>query len=418
MRTLFITHYFPPEVGAAQSRLHDITSAFARRGHDVTVLTGFPNYPDGVILPQYRGRALAVEQLECVRVIRTAVFPAPNRGVSRRLLNHASFALSSMLSSAGAGRFDAVVVETPPLFTAAAGVIVGRLKRAAGVLNVADLWPDAAIQLGALHNRAAIAGARAIERFAYRHADAIAVPTPGLRRLLVARGLAAERVVVVPHGVDPARFPVDASASPIPGRVVYCGTVGMGHATGTLLEAARILERDGARHEFLIVGDGADRAMLAARARDSGVRGVTFAGRLPREALPALLTAAQVTVATQRDLPILGDALSTKVLEYMAAARPVAAAVSGWTGEVIARAGAGIVCPPEEPELLARAIAELTGDPARARAMGANGRRYVERHLTREVAVERLEAALEEAVTRRRGAVLAGVGGSRQRREA
>jgi glycosyltransferase involved in cell wall biosynthesis len=400
VRVLFVTHYFHPEVGAPQSRIHDLATSLSRRGHEVTVLTGFPNYPDGVIPPEYRGHVFHVEDLDRIKVIRTAVYPAPNRGVVRRLLNHASFAVSAIPASIRARRPDAVVVETPPLFTAAAGVVVAHLKRAGIVLNVADLWPDAVIALGALQNRAAIAGARAIERFAYRHADVITVPTPGLRRILLDRGYPDERIVVVPHGVDPRRFPVDSGAEPVSGRVVYCGTVGMGHATGTLIEAARTLERRGTRCEFLIVGDGAERAEVARRAQD--VSSVSFPGRIPREQLPALLATAEVTVATQRDVPLLADALSTKVLEYMAAARPVVGAVSGWTADVIESAGAGIVCPPEQPEALAQAIASLTADPAGAREMGLRGRRFVERHMTRDLAVERLEAALETSARRRR----------------
>ena len=126
-----------------------------------------------------------------------------------------------------------------------------------------------------------------------------------------------------------------------------------------------------------------------------GPESVTFAGRLPREELPELIATAEVTVATQRDLPLLADALSTKVLEYMAAARPVVAAVSGWTAEVVTGAAAGVVCPPEQPAALADAIAGLTADPGRARAMGLNGRRYVEAHLTRRIAVDRVERALD-----------------------
>jgi glycosyltransferase involved in cell wall biosynthesis len=393
VRILIITHYFPPEVGAPQSRLSDLASSLARRGHEVTVLTGFPNYPDGVIQSQYRGRWFQVERIECVEVIRTAVYPAPNRGVVRRLLNHASFALSCVVSSPRTGAADVVVVETPPLFTAAAGVVVARLKQAGMVLHVADLWPDAVIALGALESRVAIAGARAIERFAYRHADRIAVPSPGFRRVLLDRGQPPEQVVLVPHGVDPARFPRDGGPEPVPGRVVYSGTIGMSQGTGTLLDAAEILERAGHRYEFVLAGDGAERADLAARASD--MSSVTFAGWLPRDQLPSLLATAQVTVATQRNLPFWTDALSTKVLEYMAAARPVVGAVSGWTAEVIGRAKAGIVCPPEQPQELARAIAELASDPVRAREMGLSGRCYVERHLTRERAVDRLEQALE-----------------------
>ncbi|MGZ6708056.1 MAG: glycosyltransferase family 4 protein [Solirubrobacteraceae bacterium] len=394
MRVLFVTHYFHPEVGAPQTRLLELARELSRRGHEMTVLTGFPNYPDGVIPAPYRGRLLQVERLGDLRVVRAAVYPAPNRGVVRRLLNHLSFALSSVPASARCGPADAVVVETPPLFTAVAGILVGRLKRAPVLLNVADLWPDAAVELGALRHPGVIAAARALERFAYRHATAIAVPTPGLERVLRERGYPPERIIVVPHGVDPSRFG-GGRAPPVRRRVVYCGTIGMGHATGTLIEAARMLEQGGGGYEFLIVGDGAERAALEARARAWGLRSVTFAGRLPRDRLPDLLASADVTVVTQRDLPLLADALSTKVLEYMAAGRPVVAAVSGWTADVIADADAGVVCPPEEPVALAAAIARVTSDPDRAQAMGRNGRGFVEAHLTRRLAVDRLDRALE-----------------------
>ena len=220
------------------------------------------------------------------------------------------------------------------------------------------------------------------------------MPTPGLERTLLARGYPAARVLVVPHGVDTARFPLDSDVPPVPGRVVYCGTIGMGHAVGSLIEAARLLERDGIRFELLLVGDGAERAELESRTRQWGLRSVRFAGRRPREELPALLASAELAVATQRDAPLLADALSTKVLEYMAAARPVVAAAAGWTADVVASAGAGIVCPPERPDALAAAIAQLAADPERARTMGLAGRRYVEAHLTRALAIDRLDRAL------------------------
>jgi glycosyltransferase involved in cell wall biosynthesis len=394
VRVVLLTHYFHPEVGAPQTRLLELAGALSERGHDVTVVTGFPNYPDGVIQSAYRGRRFQVERLGELRVVRTLVYPAPNQGVGRRLLNHLSFALSSIVGAARAERADVVIVETPPLFTAAAGVAVAALKRAPLLLNVADLWPDAAIQFGALRHPTVIRAARALERFAYRHAAVIAVPTPGLERTLLERGYRAEQLIVVPHGVDPARFPLDTDASPVRGRVVYCGTIGMGQSVGTLIDAARMLERADGGHEFIIAGDGAERADLEERARRLGLRSVTFAGRLPRTELPELLASADVTVATQRDLPLLAEALSTKVLEYMAAARPVVAAASGWTAEVVTRAGAGVVCAPEQPAALAEALAQVTADPERARLMGRNGRRYVEANLTREVAVERLDRAL------------------------
>jgi glycosyltransferase involved in cell wall biosynthesis len=400
LRLLFLTHYFHPEVGASQTRLLELTEELSRRGHEITVLTGFPNYPDGVVPAPYRGRRFQIERLGALRIVRTAIYPAPNRGIVRRLLNHLSFALSSIPASLRAGDADAVIAETPPLFAAVAGVGVAELKRVPLLLHVADLWPDAAIQFGALRHRGVIAGARALERFAYGHPDMIAVPTPGLARVLRERGCPGERVIVVPHGVDSTRFSLDGDARRVPGRVVYCGTIGMGHAIGTLIEAARILEEGDGGHEFLIFGDGAERATLEARARGWGLRSVTFGGRLSRAQVPEVLASAEVTVATQRDLPLLADALSTKVLEYMAAAKPVVAAASGWTAEVINEAEAGIACQPEQPAALAEAIARVTADPARARAMGCNGRRYVEANLTRRVAVERLEGALQSLTGR------------------
>jgi hypothetical protein len=398
LRVLFLTHYFHPEVGAPQTRILELANELARKGHEITVLTGFPNYPDGVIAAPYRGRRLQTERLGDLRIVRTPIYPAPNRGVGRRLLNHLSFALSSMPASTRTGPADVVVVETPPLFAAVSGVAIAALKRAPLMLNVADLWPDAAIQFGALRHRRVIAGARALERFAYRHADRIAVPTPGLERVLGERGYPPERIVVVPHGVDPSRFPLDGDRDPVPGRVLYSGTIGMGHAVGTLIEAARRLEENGGGYEFLIVGDGAERAELEERTRELGLRSVTFAGRLPRSELPALLATADVAVATQRDLPLLADALSTKVLEYMAAGRPVVAAASGWTAEVIDRAGAGFVCPPEQPAALAEAIVRITADRESAREMGLSGRRYVEANLTRQVSSDRLDGALRSLV--------------------
>ena len=395
MRIAFLTHYFHPEVGAAQTRILELAQELARRGHEVTILTGFPNYPDGKIPRQYAHRAFQVKRCGDLRVVRTLIYPAPNRGFARRLLNHLSFALSAVPASLALGRTEALIVETPPLLTAIAGVAVARLSRAPMLLNVADLWPDAAIQLGALRNQTAVRVARRIERFAYRHADLIAVPTPGLVRQLIGRGERPERVVLVPHGVDMARFASLSPSAPIRGRVVYAGTIGLGHAMGTLIEAARMLEERGCEMELLIAGDGAERHALEERVRDWGLRGVTFAGRIPRDELAELLATAELTVATQRDLPLLADALSTKVLEYMAAGKPVVAAVSGWTAEIVENADAGVVTAPERPAPLADAIAEVLANPERARALGVNGRRYVSEHLTRLAAVEQMEQALE-----------------------
>jgi hypothetical protein len=396
MRILFVSHYFHPEVGAPQTRILETAQLLSERGHEVTVLTGFPNYPDGVIPDRYRRHMVMREQMGAIRVIRSAVYPAPNRGFARRLLNHASFSLTSVLAAPLAGRPDVVIAESPPLFTAVSAVLIAKAWRAPLVLNVADLWPESAVQLGALSDPRAIRLAEVLERFAYRHAAAITVPTAGMRAALLRMGEAEDKVVHLPNAVDPGRFAAEPPRGSDPRRIIYCGTVGMAQGVGTLIDAAGELSSAGngaeARYEFLIVGDGAEREELMAKASERGLTNVRFEGRVERSRVPELIASADLAVLCLRDVPLFEDALPTKLLEYMAASRPVVAAAAGDAARLLERSRAGIACPPEDPAALAASISEATRDPVRAREMGANGRRYVEQHCSREAFVAELEA--------------------------
>lgn len=361
------------------------------------VLTGFPNYPDGIIAPGYRNRLVMREQIGDVRVIRSVVYPAPNRGFSRRLVNHASFALSSLLAAPLLRQPDVVIAETPPLFTAASAVAVARMHRAPLALNVADLWPESAVQLGALSNPRAIALAERLERFAYRHSAAITVPTAGMRTTLIDRGLPPHRVTHLANAVDIEHFAAIQPPSGAPHRVIYCGTVGLAQGVGTLIDAAAELAAHGPDLEFLIVGDGAERAELAEQARSRGLDNVRFAGRVGRDRVPELLASAEIAVVSLRDVPLFKDALPSKLLEYMAAGRAVVASATGDVARLLDRAGAGVACPPGDAPALARAIRELADNPPRIGELGINGRRYVSDHFSRDAFVERLEQVLLRA---------------------
>ena len=404
-RIVFLTHYFHPEVGASQTRILECARLLHQRGYDITVLTGFPNYPDGVIPEPYRGKLLGSETVDGFRVLRSAVYPAPNRGFGKRLVNHASFAISSMATSWRAGNADVVIAESPPLFTAVAAVWIKRMRRAKLVLNVADLWPESAVQLGALKNRLAIRGAQSLEHFAYRNADRITAPTPGVVRAIEANPRYRGRVRLLANAVDIRRF--DPVAPPAPdGPVIYCGTVGLAQGVRTLLEAARELEESGNPREFLIVGDGAERAELEALAAEWKLGNVRFTGRVRHEEVPGMIESASMAVMLLRDVPLFADALPTKLLEYMAAGRPVVAAAAGQVAELVSETSAGLVCPPENSHAVAEAIRFLAGDPIEARAMGERGRRYVEENLSRVAMVDRLErellALLDDAPAPRR----------------
>ena len=391
MHLLFVTHYFHPEVGAPQTRILEAARLLHKRGHRVTVLTGFPNYPDGIVQEPYRGKLLQTEMVDGIRVIRSWVLPAPNRGFSRRIANHATSAISALLGSVKVGRVDVVIGETPPLFTAVASVLIAKSRRAPLLLNVADLWPESAVQLGVLRNPRAIQAAELLERFSYRHSATITVPTAGMVRILTEQGEPEGKVVHLPNAVDTDRFTPPTAASPELTKVLYSGTVGLAQGVGTLLDAAEILRAAGEPFSFRIVGDGAEREQLAASALERGLDHVSFSGRLPGVEIPGIIAASDIAVMSLKDVPLFEDAVPTKLLEYMAAGKPVVAAAAGNAARLVENAACGASCAPESPQALADALRRIASDPAAAFTMGQAGRSYAEDHVSRRAFVAQLE---------------------------
>lgn len=389
MRALFLTHYFPPEVGAPQTRIAALARGLRARGDEVTVHTGFPNYPDGRIQPPYRNRPLVRERTaDGTRIVRSAVYATPNAGFARRLANHASFAASALATAPASGPADVVVVESPPLFAAGAAVAYARLKRAPLVFNAADLWPDSAVAIGVLSEGRAVAAARALEEWAYRHSAAITVPTEGMVRLLEQRPAARGRAVHMPPAVDLERFaavPAPATAAP-PLRVLYAGTVGLAHGLATLVEAARIAGPQAV--QVTIAGGGAELARLP-RAGN-----VELLGPVPAERVPELFAASHAGVVMLRDRDLFADALPTKLLECFAAGRPALVSARGEPAELVERAQAGLAVPPEDPQPLAQAFGTLAANPEVCQKMGAMGRKLARERYGREPSVDRWRALL------------------------
>jgi glycosyltransferase involved in cell wall biosynthesis len=398
MRVCFLTHYFPPEVGAPQTRIELLARTLSERGADVVVHTGFPHYPSGAVAAGYQNRPWLREQRDGVQVVRSAVYPAANRGFAKRLADHAAFAASAVCTAGLTGPVDVVVAETPPLFTAAAGVLYAKLKRAALVVNVADRWPATAVELGALHNRRAIAAAEALERWIYSRAELITAPTGGiveaLERLPESAGKARRMWPVV----DFERFPNPAeSAGPDGGplRLLYAGTIGMAQGIDVLVEASKL-----AGPEYVqttIAGDGAAADEIRRLVGDQRLPNVQLLGGVPAQAIPDLYARADACAVLLRDRPIFAGAIPTKLIEAMAAARPVLLSARGESAELLARADAGITVSPEDPDALRGAIQALQADPERRRRLGESGRRFVEDNLGSRRAASDWAGVLAEA---------------------
>ena len=392
-RILLVSHYFPPEAGAPQARLSALAAAWAAGGDQVTVLTGMPNHPTGVVPPEYRRAILRRERRDGYRVLRTWLYATPNEGVARKTLSHLSFMVSSvLLGGLACGRADTVVVSSPTFFSIGSAWLIARLRRSRLVVEVRDLWPAIFVELGVLTNRRAIRLLERLELAAYAAADQVVVVSDGFRANLIGRGVPADKVHTIRNGVSlsrfrpgphsPARDETRASLGARPGDclVLYAGTHGISHALPAVADAAARLTGQPVHVAF--VGDGSDKPRLQRRVAELGLANVTLAPAVPPDQIPGLLDAADICLVPLRDVPLFATFIPSKMFEYLAAAKPVIGSVTGEAAQILREAGA-IVVPPEDSESLAEAIGALAADPGRRAAMGRHGRAYVARFFDR-----------------------------------
>lgn len=407
MRILYVSQYFPPEMGAPAARVFELSREWVALGHEVTVLTGFPHHPTGVVPPEYRGQLVRREEVEGIRVVRAPLYATPNRGKLRRSVSYASFAVSASLL----GRFltkrpDVLVATSPQLLTGVAGAALATAFRVPFVFEVRDLWPQSVVEVGAL--RAGSLPVRAletVERALYRRANHIVAVTEAFVAELEVRGVPRTKVDVVKNGVDLALFrpmPRDEALraelgmKPSDFMVLYVGTHGMAHGLGTLLDAALAL-RDDAGVRFVLVGEGADKAALKARVEREGLRSVSFVDQQPRDRIARFLAAAEVSVVLLKARPLFETVLPSKLFEIMGAGRPILLGVEGEARAlVVDQARAAMAVPPENAEALVAAIQALRADPAEREAMGRRGRAFVEAHFSRRALAERYLEVLEK----------------------
>lgn len=397
MRIVILTQYYPPEIGAPQNRLSDLAGRLARLGHRVTVLTAMPNYPAGEIAAGYRRRLYAREVVEGVEIHRGWLFATRSRRVVPRLLNYFSFVFSSLAAGAFVlARADFIVVESPPLFLGISGYLLSRMKRARLVLNVADLWPKAAVDLKVVTNPFLIRLAERLEELLYRKASLVTSQTQGMVDDI--RGRMPEKDVrLLTNGADlerfdPRRFPAEPLEEfGLAGRfvVVYAGIHGPAQALAKVMEAAAHL-RSYPEIVFAFFGEGPLKAELQERARAKGLENVKFYPPQPRERMPEILAGCAAGVVPLYDSELMRAALPSKMFEVMAAAVPVLLSAPEGEASAIVRAAEGGVCvSPESPELLAAAVEELYLDRERRLRLGRNARAYVERHYSRQAIAER-----------------------------
>lgn len=393
-------------MGAPAARVSELARHWVRAGHEVTVLTGFPNHPDGVVRPEYRKRfrrMVCREIVDGVKVVRTWLLPFPNRKAYERMLNYSSFCVSAAMLGSFLQRPDVVIATSPQLLVGLSGWWTAWMKGVPFVLEVRDLWPEslAAVGMGkpnsVLHRTLwKIAG------FLYRKAEHIVVVTPAFREHLTRVWKVPQaKISVVQNGVETGLFSprnhdaelrkqINAEAKFV---VSFIGTLGLAHGLETVIAAAGRLANSTPDVMFMLLGEGAERARIATMAAENHLKNICFVGQQAREKIPAHIAASDACLVTLRKSEVFETVIPTKMLEFMACARPVILGVGGQAKEILERSRGGICVEPGNVDELCGAILRLRAQPELCASLGQNGREYIVRNLSRErTAGEYLEA--------------------------
>src|SRR5216684_4048009 len=395
MKILYVSQYFPPEMGAPAARAAELAQHWTQAGHQVTVLTGFPNHPTGAVPPEYR-RALRKlimrETVGDVNVVRTWLAPLPNRKAWERMLNYSSFCISSAISGLFISRPDVVIATSPQLLVALSGWWLARWKRVPFVFEVRDLWPESLTAVGMGDSNSILHRFLAkIAAFLYRHSDRIVVVTPAFEDYLVEHWrVPRERISVVENGVETGLFAPQPATDlrrelGAEGKFVvsYIGTMGMAHGLETIIAAATQLQDTNPDIAFLMVGEGADKTRVVALARDRGLNNLRFVDQQPRERIPSYICASDVCLVLLKKTDLFKTVIPTKMLEFMSCARPVILGVDGQARTILEEARGGLPIDPENSEALVNAILCLAANREMAHELGRNGREHMVRKFSR-----------------------------------
>lgn len=377
MRILFLTDNFPPEGNAPATRTYEHAVRWVRAGHEVTVITCAPNFPEGKLFPGYRNAWRSVETLDGIRVVRVKTYITANEGFLKRTLDYLSFMAAGTVAGLFERRHDVVVATSPQFFCALGGWALARLKRRPFVFELRDLWPASITAVGAMQRSAAIRALEKLEMFLYRSADAIVPVTQSFREELVHRGVRADKIHVVLNGVDlqrycpAARDQAMAKQYDLDGRFVvgYLGTHGMAHGLEKVIEAAERL-RDDPRIVFFFAGSGAQRAHVERMAAERALPNVRMIPRQPKEMMPRLWGLCDLSLIPLRDTPVFASVIPSKLFEGMGMGIPALMSLPrGEAVRIVESTGCGVCVAPEDAAAMADEIAALAGDPERMRRL-------------------------------------------------
>ena len=380
-------------------------------GHEVEVLTGFPNYPGGNVYPGYSIRPWQREFMDGIPVNRVMLYPSHDRSGLRRILNYISFGLSAAtIGPALVRRPDVVYVYNLVTLGFAANVL-RTLHKCPIVLDVQDLWPDSVTKSGMLNNAYVI---RFLNRWCnsvYKKADYLTVLSPGFKRILSERGVSEDRIEVIYNWCDENQIQVadrDESLAQELGfsgrfNVVFAGTMGKMQALDAVLDAARLLKSQAPNVQFVFIGGGTDVDCLKQKAKELELHNVKFLARRPVTEIGSIIQLADVLLVHLKKDPLFEVTIPSKIQAYLAAGRPILAGVRGDAAKLVEMAAAGCSCNPEDPKSISEAILTMSRmSPSELRSTGERGRKYYSDNLSLRAGVHNFSNLFSRVVEEQR----------------
>ena len=396
MRILFFSHYYTPEGNAPATRVSALCERWVKAGHDVMVVTGAPNVPNGVVYDGYRNERKS-EVINGVKVERVKTYIAANKGVIKRMLNFTTYFASALWTSLRLPKADVVIATCPQIFCGYAGVWYKRLRfkvevegwrlrvrRIPLIIEIRDIWPESMFAVGAKVPRLGIWALERIEKAMYRCCDRLVTVGEGYRLRLAEKGVPEEKMSVVINGTDLEVYsPQEKNAEllkkyGLEGKFVvsYIGTVGMACGLDCVLDAAEKVkvESEGEQRNvvFVIVGDGAARVQLEEEAKKRGLTNVVFTGRQPKSSMPDWVASSDASLVHLKKTELFTTVMPSKIFESAGCKRPIIMGVDGFAKKLVMDAEAGLDMTPESAESLVACVKRLVEDPPLCCKLGEN----------------------------------------------
>ncbi|MEF8710864.1 MAG: glycosyltransferase family 4 protein [Candidatus Accumulibacter propinquus] len=406
MKILFITHYFQPEPNLFFGL--PFAKELVRRGHQVEVLTGFPNYPGGKIYRGYRVKLIQKESMDGVTVYRFPLYPSHDRSSLKRIICYSSLSIAmALIAPLIIRRVDVAYVVQGPATLGLPAVILKWLRRIPFVYNIQDLWPDSLLSTGMFENSIGSRVVHAWCDFVYRRAASITLISNGMKDRLLQRGVPAAKMEVVHNWCDEALVCDEdakqtlASVPSLAGKfnIIFAGNMGKAQALDAVIQAAAMIQADCLDVRFIFIGSGVDVERLKNLAIDLKLDNVLFLPRRPVSEIGAFLRLADALLVHLRKDPLFSITIPSKTQAYLAIGRPILVGVSGDAADMVKRASAGLCCESENPESIAAAVRQMRRLSVGERAkMGQSGAEYYQKYLSFANAVSHYEKVFTQVL--------------------